>query len=112
MGSHSLLWGIFPTLGWNLDLLYCRQILYPLSHPGSPFRELKYLLVQRISVALGHLAIPHHKVIYHEGFWGPCPVGVKCFQFMRTEEGYPPEQTLGTDGVLDCVPGSRESSGG
>ena len=32
MGSHSLLQGIFPTQGSNLDLLYHRQILYHLSH--------------------------------------------------------------------------------
>ena len=25
--------GIFPTQGWNLGLLHCRQILYHLSHP-------------------------------------------------------------------------------
>ena len=34
--SHSLLQGIFPTQGWNLGLLHCRQILYSLSHQGSP----------------------------------------------------------------------------
>ena len=33
---HSLLQGIFPTQGSNLGLLPCRQILYPLSHQGSP----------------------------------------------------------------------------
>ena len=32
----SLLQGIFPTQRLNLDLLPCRQILYPLSHQGSP----------------------------------------------------------------------------
>ena len=26
--------GIFPTQGWNLGLLHCRQILYSLSHQG------------------------------------------------------------------------------
>ena len=36
MGSHSLLQGIFPTQEWNQGLLYCRQILYRLSHQGSP----------------------------------------------------------------------------
>ena len=37
--SLSLLQGIFPTQGLNLrllDLLHCRQILYKLSHQGSP----------------------------------------------------------------------------
>ena len=29
---HPLLQGIFPTQGWNLGFLHCRQLLYPLSH--------------------------------------------------------------------------------
>ena len=36
MGSYSLLQGIFPTQGSNLDFLHCRQILYCLSHQGIP----------------------------------------------------------------------------
>ena len=36
VGSHSLLQGIFPTQGLNPGLLPCRQILYHLSHQGSP----------------------------------------------------------------------------
>ena len=36
MGSHSLLQGIFPTQGLNLGLPHHRQILYYLSHQGSP----------------------------------------------------------------------------
>ena len=34
--SLSLLQWIFPTQGLNPGLLYCRQILYQLSHQGSP----------------------------------------------------------------------------
>ena len=36
LGSLSLLQGIFPTQGSNPGLLHCRQILYQLSHKGSP----------------------------------------------------------------------------
>ena len=36
VGCHALLQGIFPSQGSNLDLLHCRQILYHLSHQGSP----------------------------------------------------------------------------
>ena len=32
IGCHSLLQGIFPTLGWNVGLLCFRQILYHLSY--------------------------------------------------------------------------------
>ena len=36
VGSHSLLQGIFWTQGSNLGLPHYRQILYHLSHQGSP----------------------------------------------------------------------------
>ena len=36
MGRLSLLQGIFPTQGSKPGLLHCRQILYQLSHKGSP----------------------------------------------------------------------------
>ena len=36
VGSHSLLQRIFPAQGANLGLLLCRQVLYHLSHQGSP----------------------------------------------------------------------------
>ena len=36
VGSLSLRQGIFPTQGSNQGLPYCGQILYQLSHKGSP----------------------------------------------------------------------------
>ena len=33
--------GIFPTQGLNRGLPHCRQILYHLSHQGSPFPQRK-----------------------------------------------------------------------
>ena len=36
VGCHALLQGILPTQGLNPGLLHCRQILYHLSHQGSP----------------------------------------------------------------------------
>ena len=36
VGGLSLLQGIFPTQGSHPGLLRCRQILYQLSHQGSP----------------------------------------------------------------------------
>ena len=36
VGCHALLKGIFPTQGSNPGLAHCRQILYHLSHQGSP----------------------------------------------------------------------------
>ena len=37
VGCHALLQGIFPTQGLSPDFLRCRQILYWLSHQGSPW---------------------------------------------------------------------------
>ena len=42
VGSLSLLQDIFPTQGSNPGLLHCRQILYQLSHKGSP-RIVKWI---------------------------------------------------------------------
>ena len=36
VGSLSILWGIFQTQGLNPDIPHCRQIVYQLSHKGSP----------------------------------------------------------------------------
>ena len=43
VGSLSLLHRIFPTQGLNSGLLHCRQILYQLSHKGSPIQKVKHL---------------------------------------------------------------------
>ena len=48
--GHSLLQGIFPTQGWNLGLLYCRQILYQLSH--HVFNEDVADLAQKVNFIL------------------------------------------------------------
>ena len=39
VGSLSLLQGIVPTQGSNPGLPHCRQILYRLSHQGSPMHQ-------------------------------------------------------------------------
>ena len=48
VACHFLLQGIFLTQGLNLGLLHCRQILYHLSHQGSPNAYYK---------AINHMAI-------------------------------------------------------
>ena len=47
---HSLLQGIFPTQGSNLDLLHCRLILYHLSHERS-LRQ-KYIGTQNFTTKI------------------------------------------------------------
>ena len=41
VGSHAFLQGIFPTQGWNLGLLPCRQILYHLSHQEEEIKQIR-----------------------------------------------------------------------
>ena len=43
VGSLSLLQGIFPTQGLNASLPHSRQILYQLSHKGSPIYAKLFL---------------------------------------------------------------------
>ena len=38
VGSHSLLWRIFPTQGSNPDIVHFRCVLYHLSHQGPDFK--------------------------------------------------------------------------
>ena len=45
VGCHALLQGIFLTPGSNPTLLHCRWILYHLSHQGSPFLILIYIII-------------------------------------------------------------------
>ena len=45
MGSFSLLQGIFPTKGANPRLVHCKQILYQLSHKGSPQKRSKLRII-------------------------------------------------------------------
>ena len=46
VGCHFLRQGIFPTQGSNLGLLHRRQILYRLSHQGSPDLPLLQIISQ------------------------------------------------------------------
>ena len=43
VGCHFLLQRIFPTQGLNPGLPQCRQILYHLSHQGSPLGKVKWV---------------------------------------------------------------------
>ena len=49
---HALLQSIFLTQGLNLDLPHCRQILYRLSHQGSP-RILEWVAYQETGFSRG-----------------------------------------------------------
>ena len=57
VGNCSLLQGIFPTQESNPGLPHCRQILYQLSHKGSP-KILEWVFAMFISVqSLSHVRL-------------------------------------------------------
>ena len=58
VGSISLLQGIFPTLWLNPDLPYCRQILYHLSHKGSPKNWKWKLCLEMLRGLKQNLCVP------------------------------------------------------
>ena len=53
MGSHPLLQGIFPTQGSNPGFPPCRQILYQMSHKGSPYISHQFSHIVVLITLLG-----------------------------------------------------------
>ena len=53
VGSCSLLQGIFPTQGLSPGIPHCRQILYRLSHQGSP-RNVEWVAYPFSSISSWH----------------------------------------------------------
>ena len=56
VGSLSLLQRIFPTQESNRSLLHCRQILYQLSHQGSP---CSFNIVNDYAISLHTRSLSH-----------------------------------------------------
>ena len=54
---HFLLQGIFPTQESNPGLLHCRQMLYHLSHQGSPKGKLEVVKQEMARVDVDILGI-------------------------------------------------------
>ena len=63
VGRHFLLQRIFPTQGSNLGLLHCKQILYCLSHQGSPFVLIPNLLSLNI-LSNNNRRLPKTSILY------------------------------------------------
>ena len=74
VGCYSLLQGIFLTQGLNLGLLHCRQILYHLTHQGSPF----------LGLWPNHSSLQSQQlqICFHVAFF----VCIICFPLIRTLE--------------------------
>ena len=63
VGSLSLLQGIFPTQWLNPSLPHCRQILYQLSHKGSP-RIMPAIWRVKEELSINWLLILVNKSVY------------------------------------------------
>ena len=83
---HFLRQGIFPTQGSNLHLLClldCRQILYSLSHWGSPllFHKRCYSVTQSCLALCDPMdySPPRFPVLHHLNIWNvlPCPLNIQ-----------------------------------
>ena len=73
-GLPSLIQRIFPTQGLNLGFLHCRQILYHLSHQGSPILSLQIILIalsmylHYSSICIMPKLLTHLSPFYTEGW--------------------------------------------
>ena len=121
MGSHSFLQGILPTLGWNLGLLHCRQILYHLSHQGSPNYPTE---VAKNKPDKGS-EVPDPPTTAREqrtgGYWAgasllptPLPRGVSSLRLIcaltTLHDGYIWDQVFPTPSPVSCkVPGTQSA---
>ena len=71
----SLLQGIFPTQGLNLGLLYCRWILYHLSHLGSPWKAewaASFLQGMSLTPELNQSLLHCRQILYQLYQGSPC----------------------------------------
>ena len=95
---HALLQGIFPTQGLNLGLPHCRQILYHLSHQGSP-RMLEW-----VTCPFSRGSSRHRD-----------PTGVSCIAggFLPAEpQGKPKNTVVGSLSLLQGIFLTQESNRG
>ena len=85
VGSLSLLQGIFPSQGSNPSLPHCRQILYQLSHKGSPFfftKKFLFLLYFTLQYCIGFAIHWHESTTGVHAFpnMNPPPTGKSLFR--------------------------------
>ena len=103
VGCHFLLQGIFPTQRSNLCLLYCRWILYQLSHPGSPIYPSPIYMPHIYQGAFIYQVIllkflnrfPY--LIFTTTLWDN-----GCYYSCFRDNGYP-LQYSGLENSMDCI---------
>ena len=68
VGCHTLLKGLFSTQGLNAGLPRCRQILYHLSHQGSPYEAYTHVFFWWLADFDGRAAVPLSSYRWHHEF--------------------------------------------
>ena len=96
MGNQSLLQGIFPNQGLNLDLLLCRWILYCLRHQRSS-QTLKVLLLLKTAQTLTVIFFSL-QLIYFQIFLNIFPL---CFLLQNDNSNIYPSLEHSNDGKQD-----------
>ena len=77
--------GFFLTQGSNLGLLYCRRILYHLSHQGSPFFSLivTFSLPNALPCSFNYIYNPSsHKIYIIGDVDSQCPINILTILFI------------------------------
>ena len=96
LGCHDLLQGIFPTQGSNPGLPYCRQILYCLSHQGSPLDTVSSVQISSVAQSRPTLCDPMNRST------PGLPVHHQLPEFTQTH--YHQVNELHQQPVLKCLP--------
>ena len=87
MGCHFLLQGIFPTQGSNPGLPYCRQMLYCLSHPGSPETGGGWAEFSRVDKYQSSSGLSRQTMILFKVKWRELPGGPEVKTSPSSAEG-------------------------
>ena len=97
-GSAVFLQGIFPSQGPSPGLQHCRQILYLLSHQGSPHSYNNYHKIKSLRKCT-HTKIPNHPNPSND--LGPeTPVAFPPIPALFPQEPFIPRGLLNTDTLL------------
>ena len=97
VGCHALLQGIFPTQGLNPCLPHCRQILYCLSHQGSPIYMQTHSSSDSFPIQPLHYRVLSNTVLYNAA--AAAKSLQSCLTLCNPIDGSPPGSPI--PGILD-----------
>ena len=119
VNSYSFLQGIFPTQGLNPGLPHCRQILYQLSHQGSPriLEWVAFAFSSRSSPTQeSNLGLLHCRRILYQLSYQGWEGGTKGRGYMYIYDWHFPDSSAGKESTCNAgdaglIPGSGSSPG-